>query len=147
MSESEIVICPACTTANRVPSARLGERPSCGKCGQPLFQARPVAVDATGFDRLLRVGTIPILVDFWAEWCGPCRMMAPQFEAAAAALEPRVRLVKVDIDAVPAIAARYGIRSVPTLALFARGAEVARRAGLIDRAALVGWAQSELGRH
>ncbi|HEX7695309.1 MAG TPA: thioredoxin TrxC [Sphingomonas sp.] len=145
-NESNIVICPACLTANRVPSSRLGERPSCGKCGRPLFQARPLAVDAAGLDRLLLKGTIPILVDFWAEWCGPCRMMAPQFEAAAAALEPQVRLVKVDIDAAPAIAARYGIRSVPTLALFAGGREVARRAGLTDRAALVAWVQGELGR-
>jgi thioredoxin 2 len=144
MAESEIVICPACNTANRVPHTRLSEAPQCGKCAQPLFQNAPVSIDTAGFDRLMQLGTLPVLVDFWAEWCGPCRMMAPQFAAAAATLEPRVRLAKVDIDANPVLAQRYGIQSIPTVALFQAGREIARQAGLVDRATLVRWAEDIL---
>ena len=117
MAEFEIVICPNCAAANRVPRTRIGEGPNCGKCGGALFAGKPVAIDAAGFDRLMRLGTLPVLVDFWAEWCGPCRMMAPQFEAAAATLEPQIRLAKIDIDAEQALAVRYGIQSIPTIAL------------------------------
>lgn len=141
MSQSEILICAHCATANRIPAERLNQRPLCGKCREPLFAGKPVIVDTPGFDRLIRLGTLPVLADFWAEWCGPCTIMAPQFEAAAATLEPSIRLVKVDIDAEPALAARYGIRSVPTVALFSSGKEVARQSGLMDRASLVRWAQ------
>ncbi len=140
--DSEIILCPRCDTANRVPHARMGEGPKCGKCGATLFGGGPVAVDTARFDRLVRLGTLPVLADFWASWCGPCRMMAPVFEAAAAELEPHVRLVKVDIDAEPALAERFGIRSVPTLGIFRQGREIARQAGLVDKGRLVAWARA-----
>ncbi|MBL8836273.1 MAG: thioredoxin TrxC [Alphaproteobacteria bacterium] len=133
------VLCPHCGVANRLPAARLAEAPRCGACKAPLFDGHPVALDDAAFRAHLRGDDIPLLVDFWATWCGPCRTMAPEFERAASLLEPRVRLAKVDIDAAPALAAELGIQSVPTIALFARGREVARRSGAMPARQIAAW--------
>ncbi|KAB8181291.1 thioredoxin TrxC [Marilutibacter maris] len=144
MSGGIIVACPRCNARNRVPAARLGEAPGCGKCGAPLFDGRPLALDEAGFDAHVLRGELPVLVDFWAPWCGPCRAMAPQFEAAAAQLEPQLRLAKVDTQAQPGLGGRFGIRSIPTLVLFVGGRERARQAGAMGAADIVRWARQHL---
>ena len=144
MNSPVLVPCPACGALNRVPDTRLGESPTCGKCHQPLFAGKPLALDEAGFALHVERGGLPVLVDFWAPWCGPCRMMAPHFEQAAAQLEPRVRLAKVDTEAEPGLGGRFGIRSIPTLALFAGGREVARQAGAMGSADIVRWARAHL---
>ena len=145
MSETTTIRCPHCGATNRVPSARLGDAPRCGRCRGALFTGAPLALDEAGLDRWLSKETIPLLADFWAPWCGPCLQMAPAFAAAAAELEPRVRLAKVDTEAAPGVGARFGIRGIPTLILFRSGREAARQAGAMTKEGVVAWARAGLG--
>ena len=146
MTESLHVVCPHCHTTNRVRSAQLASAPDCGNCHKPLFVAHSTALDEVAFDRHVGRNEIPVLVDFGAPWCGPCIQMAPGFEQAAAQLEPQVRLAKVDTEAVPALGARFNIRSIPTLALFRGGREIARQAGAMGAADIVRWTRAQLQR-
>lgn len=137
--ETVQVACPHCATANRVPAARLGEDPKCGRCKQPLLDGRPSALDDASFDGFVGRTGLPVVVDFWADWCGPCHAMAPAFARAAAELKGRAQFAKVDTERAQRVAGRFGIRSIPTLILFRGGKEAARVSGAMDARSLLSW--------
>ena len=143
MSDPLHIVCPHCDAVNRIGAERLRDQPVCGKCARELFMAKPIDVTSARFSRHLERNDIPVLVDFWAAWCGPCKIMAPAYHQAAQRLEPQFRLLKVDTENVQDVAARYNIRSIPTLALFRNGREVARQAGAMDAGSIVKWAEAQ----
>ncbi len=136
------IVCPYCMTINRVSSERLQHAPKCGKCKKALFTGHPLTLSAENFDRHLNRNDIPLVVDFWASWCGPCQTMAPAFAQATAALEPYFRLAKINTEQEQAISAKFGIRSIPTLIVFKQGKELTRQSGAMHAADIIRWLKS-----
>jgi thioredoxin 2 len=146
MTETLIVACPACNTLNRAPREKLaaGSGGKCGHCGSPLFGGHPVSLDAASFESHAVKSDIPLLVDFWAPWCGPCKAMAPQFDKAASQLEPSVRLAKVNTDEERELAGRFQIQGIPTMVLLKHGKEIARQSGAMNAAGIQSWVDQAL---
>ena len=142
MTDPLHIVCPHCNTTNRVPTERAGSGPRCGKCHQALFDGHPVELDEAGFERHIAANDLPVVVDFWAPWCGPCRSMGPEFEKAAGMLEPTARLVKVNTEVAQSLAQRLHIRSIPTMALFRGGREIARQSGAMGAMAIASWVRA-----
>ncbi|MCK5784668.1 MAG: thioredoxin TrxC [Desulfobacterales bacterium] len=138
------LVCPQCGAINRVPESRLIAHPKCGKCGQQLFSGRPIELSQATFQRHLQKNDIPLLVDFWAPWCGPCKMMGPAFAEAATQLEPRIRLAKVNTEVEQNLGGQLNIRSIPTMVLFLNGVEKARQSGAMNSTGIIQWVNSQL---
>lgn len=142
MNDPLHIVCPSCSAVNRIPAERTDEQPKCGKCREPLFNGHPVELHSTNFQTFIQRNDVPVVVDFWAPWCGPCRSMAPAFAQAAAQLEPNVRLAKLNTEEEQQLAAQFAIRSIPTMIVFKNGREVARQSGAMSTGDITRWVRA-----